>query len=317
MKKTLNSILTDFPVATHAYLLGYFERFKNVGTAYYNPYSIYGFIADQLNSPSINYSAIKIAESGLPIVELTDRFCAFAPESWESVKDVLVQVKATGKRLLLYAPGFLPPEDVFSIHQNRPQMIYDCFEVLRKLNSDLTDNTKHILNSRGRTYLSKNLSSLTLKQVTKDDAKHLSSLLDAWTNGPAGAKKDRLRLMKDHLMISWATAEEHPLLHAFIGFRNQFLASYFVLATLPGYPEMVTQVVSKSLNYKSLPGGYNNTSTWEIYKSCEWCVENGIKFINASGTDHNTTHRTFKSKFSSPSLDVEVSHWISNEVKEE
>lgn len=303
--------LEELQLADHNYLRAYFSKPWNRTASYYNPYSVYGFIADHLATDRIDYRQIKRLEDGTPMAPLGYQlYGLFAPASMESVYEAQKWLSSERDRLILYAPDFTTLSDNFEVYQYRPQVIYDCENLLMNFDASIKNSETGFLNKRERAYLMRNLQDLSFTKATERSEEHIKTLLSRWQHGPAGAKKKKLRMMKDYVVIPWSIVEVNDLA-AFVGFRGDAPISFTCLAKLPAFPEMVSQVVSKSLNYKIVPGGYNNTSTWEIYQSCQWCIDQGIRYINASGTNFGTTHRHFKSRFCNPELDLDIYHWIS------
>lgn len=308
--KNKYSLTQELPVANYDYLLKYFSQQWMQPASYYNPVSIYGILADNAKTSKFNPNKVRIFENEVPIAQLSEnKYCMFAPRSESMAQKLLNQIDDPGIELMLYAPNFIPDNDRFEVLQIRPQMIYKCEDVYNRLSIDILDNKELIVSRREREYLIKNIKECIFREVNIDDSENIRSVIDLWKNGPAGLKKN-LRIQKDIETIPWALKGDTYNTRAFLGFRGSMPVSYTFLALLPGYPNIMTQIVSKALNYKSQPGGYNNTSTWEIYESCKWCYLNGIEYINSSGTSYNSTHRKFKNKFSCSDLDFEVKHWI-------
>jgi len=262
---------------------------------------------------------LKFDESFTPVICIRDdkkilEYQFIALKKQENVCDFLQNIKnSSSARLILRVPDFTPLNDRrFKLIQTSKQMIYDCEGLTRSIENDLNDCTYTILKEKSSRYaLRKNLRECSYRRIECDDSPYIKQVLNLWKQGKSPSYQSSVNLEKDLFSIPWAVNNSfNNKLLASIGFRGSLPVSYSFVVRLPGFNNLGSQMIAKSLNYKSLLGGYNETSVWELYQCCKACLESGIEYLNANGYSSNLSLKKFKERFAVKDLEFEAYDWI-------
>lgn len=280
----------------------YFEYEWKLPISYYNPYSLLLHIVKtkvRENMQSVTTAKILKSKCGTLIIQFGDVnpiFHLYAPKSEKhafSVCEELAYVSSKG--VYVHAPNFTPVQSKFHLISEREQILVDCAYLIKTIDSDLNSGTTTLLNKRARSTFRKNLESNVYRSANQLDADNIKTLLSNWAFA-AHSKNKKYNLAKDYYSIQWALNPPNEDIHSFIGFRGAAPSAYSLLTTLPSYPFMATQLIAKSLNYSFVSGGYNSTSTWELYCCAQNLIKKGIRFINLSDAGLNGL-KEYKSRF--------------------
>ena len=175
-------------------------------------------------------------------------------------------------------------------------MIYDCKNIIDGINSDLEIQTRNYLSSRSRSNLRKNSKECVFREVQCSDADNIDAILKIWAIEKSIRDGASIGNMKDSILKDVMINAKKFGVHAFIGLRDKLPISLTLLAPIHKHPDTVSVITCKSLNYSSQPGGYNETSVWELLRTCEACISMRVNYMNVSGYD-NINLKYHKDKF--------------------
>lgn len=215
-------------------------------------------------------------------------------------------------KLVVLSPAFIPSNNnLFKLIKTNKQMIYDCASFTKGIEMDLEECTCTIIKEKSSRYaLRKNLKECSYRSVEQDDAPYIQQVLNQWTKSNSARNKSPADVDKDLFTIPWAVNIHNNELLAFIGFRGTLPISYSFVVRLLGSHNYASHMIAKSLNYKSVAGGYNETSVWELYQCCKACLKSGIEYLNANGYSSNLSLKKFKERFAIKDLEFETYDWV-------
>jgi hypothetical protein len=256
---------------------------------------------------------IRLGSHGVPVIRQT--FARFGPRYHLYAISADTDIAALCKQLavdfpsqiLLRVPDQEPDAKFFRACRLNPQVIYDCQDIVSRIENDLKTGSQSILSKRSQTTMRRNLRECSLRPANANDLEAIRVVLNHWRVSVSAANQGRVNIEKDLGTLDWL-GQGDSLAH--IGFRGEHPISYSFIVPISGYPDYAYLMATKSLNHKAQPGGYNEVSVWELYRSCQFCLAAGIKYLNVSGyaSGHDSL-KQFKSRFSNPELDFFVSDW--------
>lgn len=116
---------------------------------------------------------------------------------------------------------------------------------------------------------------LTVKRVDWVENYLLENVITSWRS-VVEARQRQLSITRDYRAISAQCASKIVTL----GIRHDRPACFQILDWMPG-TKMVAQIVEKSLNFRSQPGGESGTSDFSLWRTCEILENLGVEEINA------------------------------------
>jgi hypothetical protein len=284
-------------------LADYFNHPWTQPVSYYNAFSALLYQAKaklRAGLPLNSFSTFKITDRGVLVLQIGNALPEFhlvAPKELNSTLQTVERLKqANHHTITLHAPDFTPPVEQFVQRRVHQQNVYNCEYIVKQIEHELTSGPGVLLNARSRTTFKKNFSECTYRHVTASDEMNIRDVLKKWERC-ALEKNKEIYLFKDNISIQWALKQDGCNQLAFIGFRKSIPVSYSLLLRLPGFHDFAAQIISKSLNYKTVEAGYNETSVWELYNCCKQCLSKGIRHINASGHGNDAGLKKFKDRF--------------------
>jgi hypothetical protein len=116
---------------------------------------------------------------------------------------------------------------------------------------------------------------LRVESVEWIDDYLLENVISSWRS-IADAKQRQLSITRDYRAIH----ARLPSKITTVGIRNGRVASFQILDWMPG-TSMVAQIVEKSLNFRTQPGGESGTSDFSLWRTCQILDELDVTEINA------------------------------------
>lgn len=135
---------------------------------------------------------------------------------------------------------------------------------------------------------------ITTPQQILDASLHQARIISEWRriNEP---KQRQLAITRDFVAVSTPSFRKIEL----VGLRNMIHgltsvepvnprsepACMHILDRSDSVPDMVNQIVEKSLNYREQIGGRPGTADWNLWKTCVTLSSHGYRWLNAGGVD--------------------------------
>lgn len=281
-------------------LKNYFDNRNLNNVSYYSPFSFFSFLT-KLSEKAHEDFDFKINGGGIFISNRQKTF-VYAPFNKAEMEQELLKVES---KVLVCFPNF-QLESPYRIVRRRPQLIYNCQEIMDQIENDLEKGSTAFLSKRSRKNLAKNLRECVFHKIGEAHEKDVIRLIERWGNFKT-EKGLAVNLQKDMALLPFIVNSTKYGMHSYIGYRGLNPVSISAFSRLED-GDIGIHHVAKSLNYASQPGGYNETSVWELYQTCKKCVSNGITRINVSGYD-NGNLKSHKEKFAVKSDSFQVYDW--------
>ncbi len=147
--------------------------------------------------------------------------------------------------------------------------------------SRIADLSSGVFSRRALTTLRKLDREMTWGVAVCDDIhnEHMKLVVNRWRE--VNEKKQRqLAITRDYDAIQYDRVR-------FMGYREGHPVCIHILDQLPANPNVVAQIVEKSLNYRNsiMLGGTYGVADYNLWKTCYTLNQNGIEFLNAGGFD--------------------------------
>lgn len=118
------------------------------------------------------------------------------------------------------------------------------------------------------------------------------TVIDEWRK-IVEKKQRQLSITRDYNATFWDLESKTT----FLGFRSGLPVCLQIVdenvTTSP--PRIVSQLVEKSLNYRSQPGGRSGTADFNLWSACDWLWRSGVELFNlghiAGGTEGLASHK--------------------------
>lgn len=303
MKITLvNGCIEDQEVVDSVFwkLKTYFDNQNLNHVSYYSPISFFSFLT-KLPERALEDFDLEINDGGIFI---SNNHQIFVYASFNKTEMEQALLNGEQKPLICFPNFQLEPP--YSIVRERPQLIYNCQEIIDGLENDLEKRGTAFLSKRSRKNLAKNLRECVLHKIGEEHEMDLIRLMEHW--GDFKTEKGlATNIQKDMALLPFIVNSTKYGIQSYIGYRGLDPVSISVFSLIEG-EDIGIHHVAKSLNYASQPGGYNETSVWELYQTCKKCISHGITRINVSGYD-NGSLKAHKEKFSVKSDSFQVYDW--------
>lgn len=301
--------LLSLPDFSFSRLTGYFSSGFDKPVSYYNPLSAVYF-SGKLKGMFPGQDLYLRECAATPVFITGSRCFIYCPKTEEAALEIIEKIREESPEpVWIVAPGFIPADPVFKVQLVRKQIIYDCRQIAEDYTSALNTGKSRFLHKRSVSVLRKNARDCRVRDMEAGDSMDIDKVITEWSLGKKDA--DSLNLQKDREVLPVALHRAGCAVVADIVYRGRLPVSISLIAGTPAHPDFGSQIVSKSLNYKTQEGGYNETSVWHLYQTCARCLEQGIHYINASGYDSaDSTLGEFKLRFSRPDLNFEVTDFI-------
>lgn len=143
---------------------------------------------------------------------------------------------------------------------------------------EIVDNPREFLGKQSWKQVRRNLREIDFSPVRWDlpDVHDQTQIIDQWRDLREASQR-QLAVGRDYVCSSTTT---YPGKISLIGYREAIPCSYRVLDRLANNPEIAADLVEKSLNYSTVPGGKSGTSDASLYWTSEHLLSFGVKWIN-------------------------------------
>ena len=287
-------------------LTGYFTFPYNLPVSYYNAFSCINLV-DKLKrryaikdpEPEFSYN-----EEHLVLRIGGHLGVVVAPKTLNYLDNTCARLKESCATVLVHVPNEKINNIKYRIFKTYSQVLYDCHLITTRVEKDVAENTRLILNARSRSSFKKNQREC---RFTKGNAQALGDcerVLTIWESTAAGKGENTSAINKDRNAFEWSVHTDKVFSYA--GYRGPLPVSYSFMTKLPGHPEVATLLAAKSLNYQHQPGGYNETSVWEIYSVCSELLNRGVFYLNSSGAENQLNLSSFKERFITNTQHIEA-----------
>lgn len=142
---------------------------------------------------------------------------------------------------------------------------------------EIAEHPERFLNRRGMEQFRSNARRLEYRDPpTFMTIDHGFRVIDEWrkVNEP---KQRQLAIGRDYVAVEMGTSDKI----AFYGYRDNDPVCIHILGRLANQPDTVGQIVEKSLNYATQPGGHAGTADWNLVTTCRWLLRMGVEWFNA------------------------------------
>jgi len=206
--------------------------------------------------------------------------------SLQDLRDLVVRVSSVSLRAVTIFG--LQDREAQEFCQLSPGVVMTEREAVYDLDRVLS-NLFEVFNSRGLRQLRARERECFLRDP---DVELSRRVVDIWRefNEP---KQRQLAVVRDYLALESPAPKEW-----FLGVRDNFPVSVILAERWPRDPTYAFEIVSKGLNYTSMPGGKPGVSDWSTVKEFECLRDRGVRYLNAGSIDGGTDGlRTHKSRF--------------------
>ncbi|MCB0745931.1 MAG: hypothetical protein KDC90_00575, partial [Ignavibacteriae bacterium] len=280
----------------------HFEQGLDSLTSYYNVFSFVTYLNKIERKFNIKMSNFCIEQNDneilikVPEIKLA---LLYAPKEIRASKERCTVLKSNGfDEIRILFPNFKTDvsfEPFEEYHQNivSCKSLYETFEQLSENPERLDLPSRMIQNYRHNRKL------VTFNKIEEKHAKDLLSIIHFWKIKAQSKGRNYSAIVKDLIYIDFYFDNPENLL-GYIFYRGVHPVSFAIVTVLPSGEHTATLLSTKSLNYKSQPGGRNETSVYSLVALSHELNKMNLKYLNLSGGRNvgSSTHQ-FKSKVSS------------------